>query len=101
LLILLPIFYFIYSASSQETNSQVSGKVSTESNEILTGATITAVHEPTKNVFISQTLSDGYFHFFGLTPGGPYTITVNYAGYEPGTKGNLYFNLDRSYLFND
>lgn len=84
------------SLSAQETNSQVSGKILSGNNEILSGATVTAIHQPTKNVFITQSHPDGYFHFFNLKPGGPYTITASFTGHETIKKDNLYFNLDQS-----
>ncbi len=95
-------FYFFFiiflcpQIHSQETNSQASGKITTSKNEILTGATVTATHEPTRNIFNTQSRSDGYFNFFNLKPGGPYTITVSYTGYETIKKENLFFNLNQS-----
>jgi hypothetical protein len=86
---------------SQETNSQVSGKIFTEKAEILSRATITAIHEPTKNTFVTQSRSDGFFHFFNLKPGGPYSITVTSVGYETVKKENVFLNLNSSdHFFN-
>jgi len=84
------------SLSAQETNSGASGQIRSASNEMLMGATVTAIHEPTRNIFNTQSRSDGYFHFFNLKPGGPYTITVSYTGYETIKKENLFFNLNQS-----
>ncbi len=81
---------------AQETNSQVSGKITNEKSKILYGATVAAIHEPTKNTFISQSRADGYFHFFNLNPGGPYTIVVSYTGYETEKKENVFLNLNSS-----
>jgi hypothetical protein len=93
-LILCPLFLF-----SQETNSHVSGKVKSEKNEILAGATVTAIHVPTQNTFITQTRNDGFFYFANLKPGGPYTITISYTGYEPLKKSSLYVNFNSSGYF--
>lgn len=94
------VFLFIYifllltvascSAFAQETNSNATGRVMSEKKELLAGATITAIHEPTKNVFTTQSSSDGYFHFFNLKPGGPYTLLVSYTGFEI-IKKKMYF----------
>ncbi len=81
------------SLSAQETNSEASGQIRSASNEILMGATVTAIHEPTRNIFNTQSRSDGYFHFFNLKPGGPYTITVSYTGHETIKKENLFLIL--------
>ncbi len=86
---------------AQETNSQVTGKIITEKTEILSGATVTAIHEPTKNTFVTQSRSDGFFHFFNLKPGGPYSITVTSVGYETVKKENVFLNLNSSdHFFN-
>jgi hypothetical protein len=59
---------------------------------LLSGTTVTLVHEPTKNTYSTQTNGSGYYYFFNLKPGGPYTITVSYSGYITETKQDLYFN---------
>jgi hypothetical protein len=82
LLLLTNIAY----VSAQETNSHVSGIVKSEKNVLLSGATIIAVHEPTKNVYSTKTNASGYFYFFNLRPSGVYTIDVSYIGYEPVRK---------------
>jgi hypothetical protein len=93
--------FIILSADAQETNSQVTGKIITEKTEILSGATVTAIHEPTKNTFVTQSRSDGFFHFFNLKPGGPYSITVTSVGYETVKKENVFVNLNSSdHFFN-
>jgi hypothetical protein len=77
---------------SQETNSNVSGVVKTEKNDILRYATVVVVHEPTKNTYYTQTDAQGYFYFFNIKPGGPYSITISYTGFEPLLKKNLYIS---------
>ncbi len=76
----------------QETNSHVSGIVKSEKNEILQRATVIAVHEPTKNIYKTQTNVKGYFHFFNIKPGGPYSITISYTGFESLSKSGLYLS---------
>lgn len=77
---------------SQETNSNVSGIVKSERNEPLQNATVVVVHEPTKNTYFTQTNAKGYFYFFNIKPGGPYSITISYAGSEPLLKTNLFIS---------
>ncbi|MDQ6755456.1 MAG: carboxypeptidase regulatory-like domain-containing protein [Bacteroidota bacterium] len=92
------VFSVVYTLPgfAQETNSQISGKIITDKNETLSGATVTAIHEPTKNIFITQSRADGYFHLFNIKPGGPYTIMVTYTGYESIKKNNVFLNLNSS-----
>ncbi len=53
---------------AQETNSQASGRVLSGKKEILAGATITVIHEPTQSKYVGVTRNDGYFHLFNLRP---------------------------------
>ena len=93
---LLLLFLITTHLHAQETNSQVSGKIISNKNESLAGATVTAIHQPTKNIFTSLSSSDGYFHFFNLKPGGPYTIMVSYTGFETIRKEDVFFNLSNN-----
>jgi hypothetical protein len=80
-----------YSLSfAQETNSYVSGVVKSERNEVLQNATVMLVHEPTKNTYYTKTNAKGYFYFFSVKPGGPYSISISYIGFEPLLKTNLF-----------
>ncbi|HSC54525.1 MAG TPA: carboxypeptidase regulatory-like domain-containing protein [Phnomibacter sp.] len=87
LLSLLPCSVF-----SQETNSQLRGVVKSVSDEKFTGANIALVHEPTKNRYHTQTNADGYFYFFNLKPGGPYTVSVSYIGYDSLKRSDIYLS---------
>jgi hypothetical protein len=84
--------------AAQETNSRASGRVSSENNETPVGVTITIIHEPTQNKYLSATGNDGYFHFFNLKPGGPYSIIISSAGYETLKKNNLFIHLTSEYF---
>ena len=75
-LVLLPLTNIAY-VSAQETNSHVSGIVKSEKNALLSGATVIAVHEPTKNVYYTKTNASGYFYFFNLGPGGAYIRSMS------------------------
>src|SRR5688572_31867309 len=81
---------------SQETNSNASGRIFSEKNETLAGATITAIHESTKNIFTTKSNADGYFYLFNLKPGGPYTLLISYTGLESIKKENTFLNFNSS-----
>ncbi|MBS1921314.1 MAG: TonB-dependent receptor [Bacteroidetes bacterium] len=84
------LYLFSESVFSQETNTNVSGIVKSERKEVLPFATVVIVHEPTKNTYSIQTNSKGFFNLFNIKPGGPYTLTISYAGFEPLLKTNLF-----------
>jgi hypothetical protein len=97
-LLFLVIFSF-HNVSAQETNSRASGKVYSDSNETVSGVTVTIIHEPTQNKYVDATRSDGYFNLFNLKPGGPYTIIFSSAGYETLKKTNLFIHLSGEHFF--
>ncbi|MEI6947251.1 TonB-dependent receptor [Paraflavisolibacter sp. H34] len=67
---------------AQVTNSSMSGVVKSAKQELLTGATISIRHEPTGSTFTTSTRTGGRFNIQNLPPGGPYTVTISYVGYE-------------------
>jgi hypothetical protein len=79
-----------FSLSAQETNSNVSGIVRSETNELLQNTTVVVVHEPTKNTYTTTTNAKGCFYLFNIKPGGPYSIRISYSGLEPLLKTDLF-----------
>ena len=54
--------------SGQETNSRASGRVYSEDNEKIFGASMALIHEPTQNIYPSITQTDGtFFRTFRLS----------------------------------
>ena len=89
-------FFIDVDVYCQETNSHISGAVTSQKKELLTNATVTAVHEPTKNSYLTKTNAAGYFYFFNLRPGGPYTLTISHAGYETLVEANQNYQYSQS-----
>ena len=105
---LLRLTFWVFSFSTlisglgaQETNSRASGKVLTYNNEAPDGITVTVIHEPTQNKYVSVTRDDGYFHFFNLKPGGPYTIIISSISHDTLRKTNLFIHLTYDHFFLD
>ena len=90
-----------FDSFGQETNSRASGVVYSEDNEKIVGATITLIHEPTQNKYSSVTYTNGFFNFFNLKPGGPYTIIISSVGYEILKQPNLFIHLTDGTLLVD
>jgi len=87
-LLLFPVCF-----SGQETNSQAFARIHSEDNEEIAGASVTLIHEPTQNTYSSISRADGFFYFFNLKPGGPYTIIITSIGYDTLKKNNLFIHL--------
>jgi len=90
-LLSIALFYPL-SLFGQETNSHVSGIVKSEDNEVLFNATVIAVHEPTKNTYSTKANETGYFYFFNVRPGGPYSITISHTGFQKLIVKNLFLS---------
>lgn len=85
---------------AQVTTSTLSGNVKTSTGEILGGATIKAVHKPSGSVYTTVAGTNGQFTIPNLRVGGPYLITITYAGYQPGTVDDVYMKLGEPYILN-
>ncbi len=83
LLTLVAMFLVALSASAQVTTSALSGVVTDENQQAMIGATITALHTPSGTKYNAVTNMDGRYTIQGMRPGGPYTVSVSYIGYEP------------------
>ena len=82
LLALVAMFFVALSASAQVTTSALSGVVTDENHQAMIGATITALHTPSGTKYNAVTNMDGRYTIQGMRPGGPYTVSVSYIGYQ-------------------
>ncbi|MBR4829276.1 MAG: TonB-dependent receptor [Muribaculaceae bacterium] len=83
LMALVAMFFVALSSSAQVTTSALSGVVTDENQQAMIGATITALHTPSGTKYNAVTNMDGRYTIQGMRPGGPYTVSVSYIGYEP------------------
>ena len=79
--LIIAMFSFPLLMLGQVTSSSMSGFVKASTGEALSGATITATHEPTGTVYRVITKRAGEFNIANMNPGGPYTVTVSYVNY--------------------
>ena len=86
---------------AQVTTSSVNGTITDDSNkELLVGATVVAKHLPTGTTYGAVTNAKGNFSIVGMRPGGPYTLTVSYIGFQPITLSNIHLALGEAETFN-
>ena len=67
-------------ASAQETTSAISGNVTDESGNPVSGAKVTAIHLPSGTTSTSTTDGTGSYGLRGLRVGGPYVVKVEVPG---------------------
>ncbi|MDR0618699.1 MAG: carboxypeptidase regulatory-like domain-containing protein [Bacteroidales bacterium] len=77
---------------AQVTTSSMTGKVS-DAGSALSGATVSAVHTPSGSIYDVTANSSGLYNLQGMRSGGPYTVTVSYAGYPSAVYTDLYLPL--------
>ncbi|TPN89258.1 TonB-dependent receptor [Aquimarina algicola] len=100
-LIFLSIFVLISSfVNAQITTANISGVVYDNNNQLLPGANITAVHEPTGTNYGGVTDFDGRFNLNNLRVGGPYQITVSYVGFQKQIVNDVYLQLGQTFNVN-
>ena len=74
------LFCLTFTLNGQVTTSGISGKVTAE-GELLIGATVQAVHEPSGTTYGTVTNADGRYSLQGMRTGGPYTVEVSFMDF--------------------
>ncbi len=75
------------------TTSGMRGIIRTELGEVLPGATVVALHEPTGAQFGTTTNAEGIFNIRNMNVGGPYKVTVSFVGYQNYEQTGIYLKL--------
>lgn len=91
------LFCLTFAVNAQVTTSGVSGKVTAE-GELLIGATVQAVHEPSGTTYGTVTNADGRYSLQGMRIGGPYTVEISYVGFQKAVYKNITLQLGETYL---
>jgi len=96
-LVLIAFFAFAFSGYSQVTSSGITGKITDANNEVLPGATVLAVHQPSGTQYGTIANSEGRFTLQGMRSGGPYQVEVSFVGYNKATYASINLSLGESY----
>lgn len=84
-------------AAQGVTTGSMSGVVTDTANQPVAGASVIAIHTPSGTNYEAETRADGRFSIPNMRVGGPYFVTVTYAGtgtaFEPSTQEGLNVNL--------
>src|SRR4029079_18382921 len=85
---------------SQVTTSAMTGTVTDNNGQALTGATVTAVHTPSGTTYNTVAGKNGVFNIPNMRAGGPYSLKITFAGQEPFILENITLELCQSYHVN-
>src|SRR5712692_5116432 len=75
------------------TTGSVTGIVTDPQRQVVPGATVVAVHDPSGTKYEASTRADGRFSIPGMRVGGPYTVTVSVSGFQPQVVKDVFVNL--------
>lgn len=81
------------SLSAQVTSSSVFGVISDAKKLPIIGATVIFTYTPTGLQYGAASDDKGYYNLSNMNPGGPYTISVKYLGYQEITQNDIYLTL--------
>lgn len=81
---------------SQETTSDIQGTI-TDGTNPLSGAVITAIHQPTGTKYVTTARKDGRFNLPNLKIGGPYSISVTHVGFKEQKTDGIYLVLGQEF----
>lgn len=79
------------------TTSSIAGRVLDTNGEALPGANLQVVQTNTNTQYGNSTDAEGYFRIANMLPGGPYTITVSFVGYENYVEDNVFLTVGQTY----
>ncbi len=96
-LVLIVFFACTFSGYSQVTSSGITGKITDVNNEVLPGATVVAVHQPSGTQYGTIANSEGRYTLQGMRSGGPYQVEVSFVGYNKATYASINLSLGESY----
>jgi outer membrane receptor protein involved in Fe transport len=101
LLCLLTIALFASSALiAQVTTSSLTGVIRDAAGGTLTGATISATHQPSGTRYSTSSQANGQFRIDNMRSGGPYLVTVTYVGYDQQRFDDINLQLAEAAVLN-
>ncbi len=79
------------------TTSSMTGIVKSDKGEVLPGANVVVVFEPTGAKYGANSRSNGQYNISNMRIGGPFTIKVSFVGFKTQQKQNVYLNLGQEF----
>jgi len=102
LLLLISLLFIDQQVCAQgSTSSSMSGTiVDTDGNPVAI-ATVVATHTPTGKQYGTVTRDDGRFNLSNMRVGGPYTVNIQFVGYENILREGVYLSLGKDRIINE
>jgi hypothetical protein len=97
LLLLLALLCLGANVFSQETTSEIQGRITDDKGAPLSGATVIALHTPSGTKYATTSRKDGRFNLPNLRIGGPYTVSVTYVGFKKSEQENINLLLGQEF----
>jgi hypothetical protein len=91
--IIIAMFALPLLTKAQVTTSSLSGVVKDSDSKPLSGASISALYNPSNIRYATSSNTGGRFTISNMRSGGPYTITVTYVGHTAQTFEDVYLQL--------
>lgn len=85
---------------AQVTTGLITGTLTDPKGQPLAGATVKAVHLPTGSIYTTISTSKGDYTLPNLRIGGPYTLTIDFVGYNEAKFDNLNVSLGTPLILN-
>jgi hypothetical protein len=82
-----------FSGFAQVTGSNIAGTVKSGDNKSLEGASIVAVHQPSGTRYTAVSTKAGVYNILNVRVGGPYKVTISYAGLKSYEENNVFAPL--------
>lgn len=101
-LLAVATFAFITTISYGQgvTTASMTGKVTDANGDALPGATVIAVHTPSGSQYGNLTDGSGFFRLPAMRVGGPYTLKVNFIGYDEFKREGINLSLGQTQTVN-
>jgi len=85
---------------AQVTTSNLTGVVRDAAGGTLTGATISATHQPTGSRYSTVSQANGQYTIANMRTGGPYLVSITYVGYDQQRFEDIFLQLSEATVLN-
>ncbi|NBC87568.1 MAG: hypothetical protein GVY25_15385 [Bacteroidetes bacterium] len=78
----------------QSTTASITGTVVDDTGELIPGANVVAIHQPTGTQYGTATNAQGRYSILNMRVGGPYVVRASFVGYQSVEKTGVTLELN-------